>query len=77
MRIPMTKALEVNENSVDGKPAAPPQPPRKGSSGEKLEEHKVQGESPRVNENSVKDGHSAGVNTTIKFKGFRDYGALP
>jgi hypothetical protein len=52
----MTKALEVNENSVDGKPAAPPQPPRKGSSGEKLEEHKVQGESLRVNENGVKDG---------------------
>jgi hypothetical protein len=54
MRIPMTKAIEVNDNSVGGKPAAPPPPPKKGSSGEKLEEHKVQGESLRVNENSVK-----------------------
>jgi hypothetical protein len=50
----MTKAIEVNDNSVGGKPAAPPPPPKKGSSGEKLEEHKVQGESLRVNENSVK-----------------------
>jgi hypothetical protein len=51
----MAKALEVNENSVGGKPARSPSPPEKASSGEKREEHKIRGKSLRVNENSVED----------------------
>ena len=49
----MAKALEVNENSVDGKPARSPSPPRKGLSGGKRDENKISGKSLRVNENSV------------------------
>jgi hypothetical protein len=51
----MAKALEVNENSAGGKPAQSPSPAGKGPSGEKPAEHKPQGKSLQVNENSVED----------------------
>jgi hypothetical protein len=51
----MAKALEVNENSAGGKPAQSPSPAGKAPSGEKPAEHKPQGKSLQVNENSVED----------------------
>jgi len=51
----MAKALEVNENSVDGKPAPSPSQARKGSSGGKRDDYKISGKSLQVNENSVGD----------------------
>jgi hypothetical protein len=48
----MTKALEVNENSVGVKT---PRPPKKASSSGTRDQHEIAGKSLQVNENSVEN----------------------
>lgn len=51
----MAKALEVNENSVEGQKAAGSPAPQGRASGDKRNQQKLQGKALQVNKNSVED----------------------